>query len=55
MKYNLNNEKSVVGVAEGSEKVENIADAGASRFIEVFDHRLVFVIYLVNVCILFKG
>ena len=41
----------MVDVAEFSEKVENIADAGASRFIEVFDHRFVFV--CMYVCIFF--
>ena len=44
----------MVDVAEVSEKVENIADAGASSLFEVFDHRFVFIFYLANVCIFFQ-
>ena len=44
----------MVDVAEVGEKVENIADAGASSLIEVFDLRFVFVFYLANVCIFFQ-
>ena len=43
----------MVDVAELSEKVENIADAGASSCIEVFDHGFVFVFHPANVCIFF--
>ena len=41
----------MVDVAEVSEKVENIADAGASSLIEVFDNGFVFVFHPANVCI----